>query len=130
MAELELRSVSMDEHAEFERTTWAAFSAHMPADAEERDRKSFEPDRSLAVFDGGSIVATAGALSFELTLPGLTSIPVAGVSYVGVLPTHRRRGLLRRMMRRQLDDVYRRGEALAVLTASESAIYGRFGYGR
>jgi len=53
----------------------------------------------------------------------------AGVSYVGVQPTHRRLGLLRAMMRRQLDDVRDRGEALAVLTASEGGIYGRFGYG-
>src|SRR4051812_40255769 len=114
MAELVMRPASMDEYPEFARTTWTAFSAHIPADVEECERKSFEPDRSLAVFDSGRIVATAGALSFELTLPGLTSTAVAGVSYVGVLPTHRRRGLLRQMMRRQLDDVYERGEALAV----------------
>ena len=129
MSELELRPVTADEFPAFERTTGMAFS-YPVTDAEiERDRKCFEPDRSLAVFDNGRMVATAGAFSFELTLPGLTSIPVAGVSYVGVLATHRRRGTLRRMMRHQLDDVLARGESVAVLTASESVIYGRFGYG-
>ena len=52
-----------------------------------------------------------------------------GVTWVGVLPTHRRRGVLREMMRFQLDDFRRRGEPLAALWASESVIYGRFGYG-
>src|SRR5205823_1786307 len=113
----------------FMRTEAAAFGAHVTDEEIDVAGRAFEPDRSLAVFDNGRIVATAGALSFELTLPGLTSVPVAGVSYVGVLPTHRRRGVLRSMMRRQLDDVRRRGEAIAVLTASESSIYGRFGYG-
>jgi predicted acetyltransferase len=65
----------------------------------------------------------------EQTLPGLTSIPVAGVTAVGVASTHRRRGLLTRLMDRQLDDVAARGESVALLTASESVIYGRFGYG-
>jgi predicted acetyltransferase len=88
-----------------------------------------EPDRSFSVVDGGRIVGTAGANSFELTLPGGASIPVAGVTMVGVLPTHRRRGILAAMMRHQLDDVHRRGEAVAVLTASEYVIYRRYGYG-
>ena len=53
----------------------------------------------------------------------------AGVTVVGVLPTHRRRGVLRAMMRAQLDDVHERGEPIALLWASEETIYGRFGYG-
>jgi predicted acetyltransferase len=51
------------------------------------------------------------------------------VTVVGVLPTHRRRGLLRRMMEAQLRDVRERGEPIAALWASEETIYGRFGYG-
>jgi predicted acetyltransferase len=65
----------------------------------------------------------------EITLPGLASVRTAGVTAVGVRTSHRRRGLLRAMMSRQLDDVAERGESLAILTASESIIYGRFGYG-
>src|SRR5207344_3532582 len=64
----------------------------------------------------------------ELTAPG-ARVPTAGVTVVGVLPTHRRRGILRELMRAQLDDVHARGEPLAALWASEGGIYGRFGYG-
>src|SRR4051812_39263403 len=106
MAELELRPVSMDEFPAFSRTCGKAFGQYLHEERFELESKTFEPDRSLAVFDQGRIVGTAGVLSFELTLPGLSSIGVAGVSYVGVLPTHRRQGLLRRMMRRQIDDIY------------------------
>ncbi|MCB5906713.1 GNAT family N-acetyltransferase [Streptomyces pinistramenti] len=88
-----------------------------------------EAERSIAAWDDGEVVGTAGAFSFGMTVPGGASVPAAGVTMVSVQPTHRRRGVLRSMMRRQLDDVRERGEALAVLTASEGAIYGRFGYG-
>ncbi|GEC10333.1 UPF0256 protein [Streptomyces spinoverrucosus] len=73
-------------------------------------------------------MGTAGAFTFRLTVPGGASVPAAGVTMVGVAATHRRRGVLTSMMRRQLDDVRSWGEPLAVLTASEPAIYGRFGY--
>ena len=63
-----------------------------------------------------------------MTVPGGT-VRAAGLTVVGVLPTHRRRGILRRMMRAQLDDVHRRGEPVASLWASEDTIYGQFGYG-
>jgi predicted acetyltransferase len=64
-----------------------------------------------------------------MTVPGGAPLPTAGVTVVGVLPTHRRRGILRSMMRAQLDDVHERGEPLAALWASEETIYGRYGYG-
>jgi predicted acetyltransferase len=63
-----------------------------------------------------------------MAVPG-GSLPCAGVTRVGVAATHRRRGLLTAMMRRQLDDMRQRGEPLAALYASEAPIYGRFGYG-
>ncbi|MFE4697559.1 GNAT family N-acetyltransferase [Streptomyces sp. NPDC056738] len=88
-----------------------------------------EYDRSLGVWDGESCVGTAGAFSFRVTVPGGASVPAAGVTMVSVAATHRRRGVLTAMMRRQLDDVRARGESLAVLVASEPVIYGRFGYG-
>ncbi|KUL50343.1 hypothetical protein ADL22_07160 [Streptomyces sp. NRRL F-4489] len=92
-------------------------------------RSVVEPERALAAWDGGGIVGTAGSFSFGLTVPGGAEVPAAGVTLVGVLPTHRRRGVLTQLMRRQLDGVRERGEPLALLTASEPAIYGRFGYG-
>jgi predicted acetyltransferase len=84
--------------------------------------------RMLAARDGGTIVGGAGAFTFDMTVPGAT-VPTAGVTVVGVHPTHRRRGILRAMMRRQLDDVHERGEPLAALWASEETIYARYGYG-
>jgi predicted acetyltransferase len=89
---------------------------------------TFEPDRAIAAYDGDRVVGTAGILSFELTIPGGV-LPAAGVTLVGVLPTHRRRGILREMMRQQLDAIHDRGEPLAILWASEGSIYQRFGYG-
>jgi predicted acetyltransferase len=125
----EIRPITPDELQEFMLTEGSAFG-HRPSEQDIVARRpTFEFDRSLAAFDGDRIVGTAGALSLELTLPGTGAIPAAGVSWVGVLPTHRRRGILTSLMRRQLADVRERGEPLAILTASESVIYGRFGYG-
>ena len=98
-----------------------------PEDAE-RFSRILPFDRMHAVFDDGQIVAGAGAYPQELTLPG-GPVPCAGVTVVGVLPSHRRRGLLRRMMEAQLRDARERGEPVAALWASEETIYGRFGYG-
>lgn len=103
----------------------------MPESAEERElwKSLTEYDRFVGAWDGDTCVGSAGAFTFRITVPGGTSVPAAGVTMVGVAGTHRRRGVLTSMMRRQLDDVRSWGEPLAVLTASEPAIYGRFGYG-
>jgi len=85
-------------------------------------------ERALGVFDGDTVVAGAGAFAFDLSIPG-GALPCAGVTVVGVHPTHRRQGILGRMMRAQLADVRERGEPIAALWASEETIYGRFGYG-
>jgi predicted acetyltransferase len=87
-----------------------------------------EIDRSIAAVEGDAIIGTTGAFSFRLTVPG-GEVDAAGVTIVSVLPSHRRRGALTKMMRHQLDDVRRRGEPVAILWASEGAIYQRFGYG-
>ncbi|MEU2632561.1 GNAT family N-acetyltransferase, partial [Kitasatospora sp. NPDC007106] len=91
---------------------------------------ALEMDRNLmALAPDRRPVGTAGAYSFELTLPGGVLAPAAGVTAVGVLPSHRRRGVLTAMMRHQLTDLRDRGEFLSVLLASEAVIYRRFGYG-
>ncbi len=95
----------------------------------ERFEKLLPAERTHAAFDGDSLVAGAGAFTFDLTVPGPVAVPCAGVTVVGVLPTHRRRGLLTRMMRAQLDDIHERGLPIAALFASEDTIYGRYGYG-
>ncbi|MEV6529619.1 GNAT family N-acetyltransferase [Streptomyces sp. NPDC051639] len=103
----------------------------VPESSEERElwNELTEYDRSLGIWEGDQCVGTAGAFSFRVTVPGGASVPAAGITMVSVAATHRRRGLLTSMMRRQLDDIHSWGEPLAVLTASEPAIYGRFGYG-
>jgi predicted acetyltransferase len=103
----------------------------VPESVEERELyRSLTPyERCLGVWDGDACVGTAGAYDFRLTVPGGASTPAAGVTMVGVSATHRRRGILTSMTRRLLDDTRAQGRALAVLTASEPDIYGRFGYG-
>jgi predicted acetyltransferase len=127
--DLELRTIRDDEFAAFLRASSAAFGMSSDAGDDDYSVQLLPPDRAIAVFDEGAIVATAAAHTFRITVPGGARVDAAGVSSVGVLPTHRRRGLLRRMMGEQLDDVTRRGEPLALLTASEASIYERFGYG-
>ncbi|MFF7470143.1 GNAT family N-acetyltransferase [Streptomyces sp. NPDC008092] len=100
-----------------------------PAEERELDRSIIECERSLAAWDGSEPVGTAGAFRFRMTVPGGAVLPTAGITMVSVAATHRRRGVLTSMMRRQLDDIREWGEPLAALTASEPAIYGRFGYG-
>ncbi len=117
-----------EEHAQAVGSIGHYFGYQPTPDDAERFSRILPHERLLAVFDGGTIVGGAGAYPFELTIPG-GPVPCAGVSVVGVLPTHRRRGLLRRMMTTQLADVRERGEALAALWASEETIYGRYGYG-
>jgi predicted acetyltransferase len=87
-----------------------------------------EPQRVHAGYDGDQVVAGSGAFAFDLTVPG-GQVKAAGITIVGVLPTHRRRGYLRGMMRSQIDAARERGEPVAVLWATEETIYGRFGYG-
>jgi predicted acetyltransferase len=101
-----------------------------PPDEEmlERFVRTLPHERMHAAFEDGQIVGGAGAFPFELSVPG-GSLPCAGVTAVGVHPTHRRRGVLRSMMDAQLRDVHERGEPVAALWASEETIYGRFGYG-
>lgn len=88
----------------------------------------FPLDRTLAIFDGGEIVATGAALPFDLTVPGSRSVAMAGTTFISVQPTHRRRGMLRQLMESHLDEVGSKGEPVAGLWASEGSIYGRFGF--
>ena len=85
-------------------------------------------DRVHIACEDGDIVGAAGSFPFELTVPG-GRVSAAGVTIVAVLPTHRRRGILRRLMRAQLDACRERGEPVAYLWATEDTIYDQFGYG-
>ena len=124
-----LRPVTREELPEFARTSLIAFGERTDRARLELDWTGIELDRTLAVFDGDEIVGTGRIYSFELTMPGGALVPAAAVSWIAVLPTHRRRGILTAIKRQQLDDAAERGEALAMLYASEPGIYRRFGYG-
>lgn len=87
-----------------------------------------DPARAYTAQADGRLVATAASFDLRMAVPGRVA-PVAGVTWVGVLPTYRRRGLLGALMERQLSDLHEAGTAVAALWASEGAIYGRYGYG-
>jgi predicted acetyltransferase len=125
---MELRPATREEFDDFSHAAMSAFHREYTDADRERYERIDEPDRSLAWFDDGRIVATTMAFTRRITVPG-AELPCAGVTAVAVVPTHRRRGLLTAMMRRQLEDVRDRGEAVAALWASEGEIYGRYGYG-
>ncbi len=128
IVDVEIRTIAPEEFGAHVRAITAAFGGYPRGEDIERERIVAEIDRSLAAFDGGEIVGGASAASFTVTVPG-GSVPAAGVTSVGVKPTHRRRGINSALMRRQLDDIHASGEPIAMLYASEGGIYGRFGYG-
>jgi predicted acetyltransferase len=125
---LEVRPCTADEFRAGLSPIWHFFGSAPSEGSVERFARILEPERLHAAWEDGRAVGGAGAISFQLTVPG-GRVPAAGVTSVGVFPTHRRRGVLRAMMRAQLDDVHARGEPVAYLWASEPMIYGRFGYG-
>ncbi|HEX9066824.1 MAG TPA: GNAT family N-acetyltransferase [Streptosporangiaceae bacterium] len=125
-----IRPVDDSELAAFRGVSDHAFNSHWPtAELLRYDRMVTEPERTLAAFDGGQMVGTTLVFSFGMTVPGGEVLPTAAVSGVSVLPTYRRQGILSSLMRRQLADIAAAGEPLAALFASESVIYGRYGYG-
>ncbi|MBA2313263.1 MAG: GNAT family N-acetyltransferase [Actinobacteria bacterium] len=112
----------------FLETGEAAFAEHVDDADEARVNEIVEPHRMLLAKDGDLPVGASGAFRFELTVPG-GELPAAGVTLVGVIPSHRRQGVLTALMRKELDDLRAWDEPLAVLWCSESSIYGRYGYG-
>ncbi|GIF81714.1 GNAT family N-acetyltransferase [Catellatospora bangladeshensis] len=94
----------------------------------DEERALFEPERAVLAVDGDRVVGHVGTYTRELSVPGGV-LPAGFVTAVAVAGTHRRRGLASTMLTRQLTDIRERGEALAVLWASEGGIYGRYGYG-
>jgi predicted acetyltransferase len=106
----------------------AFFAGRLSEEDAQRFTQTLPPDRMHMASLDRRVVGGAGAFPFEVSVPG-GSVRAGGVTVVGVLPTHRRRGVLRALMRAQLDDLHERGESLSMLWASEETIYGRFGYG-
>jgi predicted acetyltransferase len=131
-SELSVRPISEPELSRFIEVDNVVFLEGPPSpEMTEWQRRFLEVDRTIGVFDGQAQVGGASIFTMRLTVPEGRQVPLAGVSWVNMLPTHRRRGALTKMMRHQLHDLHERGaEPVAGLTASHPAIYGRYGYGR
>ncbi|MCA9676896.1 MAG: GNAT family N-acetyltransferase, partial [Myxococcales bacterium] len=128
---MELRAITDGEIAAFRHaliTTFGGDPAHDP-DGDERFRALIPAGRAFAAFDRGAVVATAASFAMSLTVPGGATLPMAGLTMVTVRPTHRRRGVLRRLIATHLADARAHGDPVSGLWASEASIYGRFGYG-
>jgi predicted acetyltransferase len=125
---MEIRQAKANEF----RSGIAPVSHYFGSEPAEENVRRFErvlrPERMHLAEEDRTVVGGASAFEFQFTVPGAI-VPAAGVTIVGVLPTHRRRGILTQLMRAQLDDIHERGEPIACLWASEETIYGRYGYG-
>ncbi|WP_375431285.1 GNAT family N-acetyltransferase [uncultured Friedmanniella sp.] len=128
LAELELSYATSGRPEDFVAAAMRVFSIDFDEETWP-SRGVFEPERSFGFRVDGRWVSTCTAYSRSLTVPGGATLPSAAVTFVTVAPSYRRRGLLNQMMRHQLDDTVARGEPVALLWASEAAIYGRYGYG-
>ena len=127
---IDIRTITADEAVAFRRAVRAGFSNADTVDDPEWARAAAEPlDRTYAAFDGESMVATLRSFPTELTVPGGSTVPSGALTAVTCRATHRRQGLLTRMITADLADSRERGELAHVLIASEYPIYGRFGYG-
>jgi predicted acetyltransferase len=132
VSDIEVRPIRDDEVGDYLRCVGTAFH-HATETTEEQltFARHYMNDlsRRLGAFVDGALCGTAGSFGADLTVPGGRTVPLAAVTQVTVMPTHRRRGLLREMMQVQLQDAVARGEPVAMLIAAEWPIYGRFGYG-
>ena len=123
-----IRPIDESEFDSWSRAEAVGFSHHAPNEYVKIARSFAELDRTFGAFDGDEIVGTTTTRTSAMTVPGGFA-KLGFVDDVAVLPTHRRRGIMTRMMSAQLDQMRERGEPLAALSASESLIYERFGYG-
>ncbi|OAR24932.1 hypothetical protein A8W25_16420 [Streptomyces sp. ERV7] len=128
---LDLRTVTEAEFADWLRAVNTGFL--LPPVVSENDRAGRLANSDLArtqgVFDSGRCVATFRSFAQELTVVGGAAVPTSAVTNVTVSPTHRRRGLLSRMMANDMAAAKERGDVAATLIAAEYPIYGRYGFG-
>ncbi|WP_030242987.1 GNAT family N-acetyltransferase [Streptomyces sp. NRRL S-455] len=131
-ADIDVRPVTEAEFADWLRAVKTGFlqtPVVLEEEVEERRRGRFVPGRYLGAFDGGRCVATFRSFDQRLTAVGGAAVPADAISGVTVTATHRRRGLLSRMMARDLAAAKERGDVVATLIAAEYPIYGRYGFG-
>lgn len=119
--------VVADREAIWDLDQWAFASA---LSAETIDGLAFplEPGRTVGIRRDGELTALHASYAFRMGVPG-GELPTAGLTWVGVHPGHRRKGLATAMLRTHLQRTAEREEPLSALWAAEPEIYGRFGYG-
>ena len=127
--DLTVRPIVESETVAFRNAIARGFGSDAREEGHDRFYATLPLDRTVGAFDEEEIVGTLGEFDFDLTVPGGAALAMAGTTIVTVRPTHRRRGVLTRMMRLHLDTAHERADPLAGLWASEAAIYGRFGFG-
>ncbi|WP_016698032.1 GNAT family N-acetyltransferase [Actinoalloteichus spitiensis] len=128
-SELSVRRLTDDDFAEYHALLVSAFLEDPDPEHQPLLRRVLEMERHHGVFDGAEQVGGCGVMTRTLTVPGGRARPLAAVTQVGVKPGHRRRGIMRMMMRAQLHALHEAGaEPVAGLEASEAGIYGRYGY--
>jgi GNAT superfamily N-acetyltransferase len=130
MSEFDIRPVAVEERRRaIDAFRTALLSGPVNDEIFEQGAASWDGSDALAAWDGDRCVGVVAAFRFESTIPGGASVPTAGVTRVGVVPTHTRQGVLTRLMHRLLSESHERGNVLATLHASETPIYRRFGFG-
>ena len=125
---IEFALVGPERHEEFSGPLLTAFGIRFDPERAARSKRLPELVQRIAAFDGEKVVGSAGGFRFEMTTPGGT-VAMSGLTMVGVLATHRRRGILTRMMRLHLEEARDHGQPVSALWASEGSMYGRYGYG-
>jgi predicted acetyltransferase len=125
---IRLRTPAADELRSWVKPTGAAFADAFNEPQFEYERLQWEPDRLVGALEGEDWVGTGGSYSLRLTVPG-GEVGAAGITNIGTSPSHRRRGILRQIMRWLFDQARERGEPVSALWASETAIYQHFGFG-
>jgi predicted acetyltransferase len=125
---IEVRYASRDELPAVIDLDGASFGFQYAPDDVKDVLLDIDVDRMLVAVDGTRIVGASCEVPFTMTLPGGCT-EALGLTWVSVDITHRRRGILRALIERQLREAAARGVPVAVLTASEASIYGRFGFG-
>jgi predicted acetyltransferase len=126
---IEIRIPTYDEWPAVCHADARAFGVSMTPEEIEDRRRVHELDRFRVAFEKGKVVGVAGAYTMEVTLPGGATVPMGGLTWVSTAATHRRQGLMSRIVGAVHDDMDARGEPVATLFAAEGGIYERLGYG-
>jgi predicted acetyltransferase len=126
---VEIRTAVDDDWRAISRVDTQAFGYTMTQEEEDRSRSMMDLSRFRIAVDAGDVVGVAGSYELHMTMPGGRALPTGGVTWVSVAVTHRRQGIMSRLLDAVHEDIRGRGEPLAALTASEGGIYERVGYG-